>query len=78
LYYDAVTTVSKYVTIRKNKKQFKVRFSNHKPNKGKEIDRLCDFFVGASHLNANWYTWEDAIKAAEKYLDNPEKHPKNT
>src|SRR5690606_17959069 len=34
--YEARQTVSKYITIRKNNKTFKVRFSNHKPCKNRE------------------------------------------
>jgi hypothetical protein len=40
------STVSKYLYISKNNKNFKIRFSNHKPNKMKENNEDCDFYVG--------------------------------
>lgn len=50
--YEARKTVSKYVTVTdlKSDVSFKVRFSNHKPNKRREVDGDCDFFVGRTHL----------------------------
>ena len=69
-YYDAVTTVSKYVTVCRGGKKFTVRFSNHKPISSVEAAAdTCDFFVGASHLNDKWLTWEDAIEAACKHFE---------
>ena len=45
--YEARETVSKYVTVTDPilGVGFKVRFSNHKPIKQREVERDCDFFV---------------------------------
>ena len=49
--YEAKETVSKYVTVSLPERgEFKVRFSNHKPNKYKEVNRYCDFFVGYNNF----------------------------
>jgi hypothetical protein len=48
--YEAKTTVSKYITVVKDKHRFKVRFSNHKPIKHRELQGDCDFFVGVTNL----------------------------
>jgi hypothetical protein len=50
-YYDAKTTVSKYVYVinEKNGEQVKVRFSNHKPNWRQEENNDSDFYVGISN-----------------------------
>jgi hypothetical protein len=60
---EAVTTVSKYVFVREwdQGRSFKLRFSNHKPNRGKELEGDCDFFVGVTHTGAR--TTEHAMKA---------------
>lgn len=47
--YEARKTFSKYVTIKKGGKSYKVRFSNHKPIKHRELSNDCDFFVGVTH-----------------------------
>lgn len=47
--YEARRTFSKYVTIKRGEKSYKVRFSNHKPIKQREINNDCDFFVGVTH-----------------------------
>lgn len=65
-YYEAQTTVSKYVTIRKGSKSFLVRFSNHKPNRQREIAKDCDFFVGVTHLGVT--RTEDAIRAVQEHF----------
>jgi len=65
--YEAKTTVSKYVTLSKGGKQFKVRFSNHKPNKGRELEGNCDFFVGYTHTGVR--TTDDAETAALEFFD---------
>lgn len=66
---EAKTTVSKYVFVHKkeNKEQkFKVRFSNHKPNKKAESINDCDFYVG--HTNERITTTNDAIRATLRYF----------
>lgn len=48
--YEARKTVSKYVTVSDGQRQFKVRFSNHKPIQARELSVDCDFFVGVTNL----------------------------
>jgi len=67
--YDAQTTVSKYVTIINGEKKFKVRFSNHKPNKQRQLNGDCDFFVGHSHGNIT--TTRQAWFAMVKRIGKP-------
>ena len=43
--YEARRTFSKYLTVEKDGKYFKVRFSNHKPIKERELNNDCNFFV---------------------------------
>ena len=66
--YEARYTVSKYITVcdANTGKKYKVRFSNHKPNKDKEIQGDCDFFVGVSNLTVT--TWQEALQATLKYF----------
>lgn len=59
--YEARETVSKYITVFKDGKYFRVRFSNHKPNYTREKNKDCDFFVGVTHTGIR--TTEDALKA---------------
>lgn len=40
----AKTTVSKYITIEKGNQCYKVRFSNHRSNFRRELERDCDFY----------------------------------
>lgn len=65
--YEARRTVSKYVTVHSGEKQFRVRFSNHKPIKHRELDGDCDFFVGITHTGVR--TTDDAIEAVEEYFN---------
>lgn len=58
---------SKYIRAYRGGKEFKVRFSNHKPNAGKERAGDCDFFVGARH-DGSWQTIEDAVRAVEEFF----------
>ena len=67
--YEAQTTVSKYILIQKGKATYKVRFSNHKPNRTKEKQNDCDFFVGVS--NSKITTTQDALAACVKRLKLP-------
>jgi len=65
--YEAKKTVSKYLTVIRGQKRFKVRFSNHKPNKGKEIFKDCDFFVGVNNLTTT--NTNDALWAVKEHFD---------
>lgn len=73
--YDSQSTVSKYVTLYKGKKSYKIRWSNHKPNFNKEKAGACDFFVGVTNLKVT--TTEQAYKAALAYFKEEDKnaHP---
>lgn len=64
--YEARKTWSKYLTISDGDRSFKVRFSNHKPIKAKELSGDCDFFVGFTHTGRR--TTADALKAVEEYF----------
>ena len=66
--YEARQTASKYITVYANggKQGFKVRFSNHKPNKGKEMSADCDFFVGITHTGVR--TTAQAIAAVDAHF----------
>ncbi len=59
--YEARETVSKYITVYRNDKNYRVRFSNHKPSYNREKNRDCDFFVGVTHTGTR--TTNDALKA---------------
>lgn len=48
--YEARRTVSKYITVSDGRRQFKVRFSNHRPIPARELSGDCDFFVGKTNL----------------------------
>ena len=67
--HESQSTVSKYVYVSKDVggKQFKVRFSNHRPNGAKEEAGDCDFFVGVT--NKGWSTTEMAIDAVKKWCN---------
>lgn len=52
--------VSKYVFIIKGDTIYKIRFSNHKPLYGKELENDCDFYVGISHKQVT--TTEELLK----------------
>lgn len=65
--YEAQRTVSKYVTVKSESKKFKVRFSNHKPIKNREINGDCDFFVGRTNLGIS--TTAQAVLATLRALN---------
>lgn len=67
--YEARETVSKYVTVERDGKQFKVRFSNHKPSRYKERNRFCDFFVGINHGSIT--TTAQAVTATLRHFGVP-------
>lgn len=75
--YEARKTVSKYITVIKPddpSHKFKVRFSNHRPIKHREVSGDCDFFVGVTNLGVT--TTEQAIEATLTFFKQP-KEKKN-
>jgi hypothetical protein len=64
--YEARKTVSKYITVIYNEKEFKVRFSNHRPICAREINGDCDFFVGRTNLGVS--TTAHAIVAVDRFF----------
>lgn len=64
--YEAQYTVSKYITVRKGKRTFKVRFSNHKPIPAREAAGDCDFFVGVTNLGVT--NTEQALAAVRQHF----------
>lgn len=64
--YEARRTESKYVTVKKGKRQFKVRFSAHKPIKERERAKDCDFFVGMTNYTIT--NTSQAIRACIVYF----------
>lgn len=75
--YEATKTYSKYISVIDpvNKSQFKVRFSNHKPIKKREVNGDCDFFVGIANLKTT--TTEQAIVATLQYFETKKKEKQN-
>ena len=67
--YEATKTFSKYITVCKKGKCFKVRFSNHKPAFEKENSNDSDFYVGVTNFGIT--TYEDALRAVKKYFNLP-------
>lgn len=65
--YEARKTFSKYLTISDGKRRFKVRFSNHKPIKHREVKGDCDFFVGITNLSIT--RTEDALEAVYNFFN---------
>lgn len=72
--YEAVRTHSKYITVIRDSKEFKVRFSNHKPIQERELRGDCDFFVGITHTG--WRTTDDALIAVDKHFNQCPHEPK--
>jgi hypothetical protein len=64
--YEARATVSKYITVSDGRRQFKVRFSNHRPIKAREADGDCDFFVGV--CNSITTTTDQAADAVRQFF----------
>ncbi len=46
----AKTTYSKYIYVRNGRTQYKVRFSNHRPNQRQEEHNDADYYVGISNF----------------------------
>jgi hypothetical protein len=67
--YEAQTTFSKYIVITdpKGHRKFKVRFSNHRPNKRAESEEDSDFYVGVA--NNKTTTTEQAITATLSHMN---------
>lgn len=67
--YEAKKTYSKYITITfpYSTKEYRVRFSNHKPTVTKQGQKDCDFYVGVS--NGITTTTEDALKAVRQFFE---------
>lgn len=65
--YEARKTHSKYINVKNGKKRFKIRVSNHKPIKHREVRQDCDFFVGITNIGPA-ATIYDAIKACREKL----------
>lgn len=76
--YEARKTVSKYITVIKPddpSHRYKVRFSNHRPIKHREVSGDCDFFVDVTNLGVT--TTEQAIKATLTFFNQPKEENKN-
>lgn len=64
--YEAKETRSKYITVKRGEKSFKVRFSNHRPSRSQEEAGDSDFYVGvANHVT---HTTADALKAVADFF----------
>jgi len=74
--YEAKETVSKYITVKKNGKSCKVRFSNHRPAFSKEMNKDCDFFVGVT--NFGWSTTEQVLKSVYRYVEGEQNDKQET
>lgn len=59
--YEARQTKSKYCTVKRDGRTFKVRFSDHKPIYQREMQGDCDFFVGYTHTGIR--NTHDAVNA---------------
>jgi hypothetical protein len=65
--YEARQTFSKYITVMaRNGRSVKIRFSNHKPIKARELANDCDFFVGITHTGTR--TTADALAFVKEHL----------
>ena len=76
--YDSRSSVSKYIWVSKQSapdKEYKVRFSNHKPSRCKEMVNDCDFYVGISHGKV--CTMWDVLRELKKLLIKDKKDERN-
>lgn len=64
--YEARRTFSKYITVSDGRESYKVRFSNHRPIKSRELQGDCDFFVGVTHTGVR--TTDDALEAISEHF----------
>lgn len=65
--YEAKFTKSKYVTVSDGKRNFKIRFSDHKPIPDRERKKDCDFFVGVTNKTVT--NSEQALKATLEFFE---------
>jgi hypothetical protein len=73
--YRARKTKSKYCTVTRagDHRKFKVRFSDHKPIRSRELNGDCDFFVGVTHTGVR--TTQCAINAVCKHFGIDRNNP---
>lgn len=64
--YEARRTVSKYISVHYKNKEYKVRFSNHRPIAHRELLNDCDFFVGVTNFKVT--RTENAIQAVFDWI----------
>lgn len=65
---ETLNTYSKYITVHgAGDTNFKVRFSDHKPNRRREINGDCDYFVGRTHTGAR--TTAMAVLAVKDFFN---------
>lgn len=57
--------VSKYIFLIKDNDVIKIRFSNHKPIKWRELEEDCDYYVGISNLQTT--TTDQIINKISKF-----------
>jgi hypothetical protein len=69
--YEAKSTRSKYVTVKRGNKIFKIRFSNHMPAYSAQVASDSDFYVGVSHSGVT--TTSDAERVVLKYFEGGQK-----
>lgn len=67
--YEAKRTHSKYVTVTRGDRVFKVRFSDHRPIRSRELAGDCDVFVGKTHTG--WRTTQYAIDSTLTFFGIP-------
>jgi hypothetical protein len=66
--YEVINTHSKYVRVYgAGDTSYQVRFSNHKPNRRRELAGDCDFFVGVTHTGTR--TTRMAVEAVKEYFN---------
>lgn len=66
--YEVDSTNSKYVRVYgAGDTSYQVRFSNHKPNRRRELAGDCDFFVGVTHTGTR--TTGMAIQAVKDFFN---------
>ena len=72
-----VAKLSKYVFVTKDGTTHKIRFSNHRPIKEKELEEDCDFYVGKSNFQCSTTEQikerivEGKTKEQQQYINRP-------
>lgn len=69
--YESKSTRSKYITVVRDDHCYRVRFSDHKPNRFKERMNDCDFVVGASNFLKSRGT-DEAYQAVRSFFADKE------